>query len=164
MKAVKPKPYANCSKNQAGEDDGAAAESGEVGLHVRQDDVGDAVERRGESHRPDPFAEAAVRGADAADDAAHCKADDGEGAVGETYFFLSHAEAAEVARCEQEGLAELDDLCFGQTVEKHEEHGEQHVFFLEEGDERAAEFLRGCRRRSSAEHRRQTCRCWDRGG
>jgi hypothetical protein len=40
-----------------------------------------------------------------------------------------------IASGEEERLTEFNNLSLGKTIKKHEEDGENHVFFLEEGDE-----------------------------
>ena len=67
--------------------------------------------------------------------------DDGERSVGEAHFGLCHSQATGVARCQQERLAEFYNLSFGQTIEQHEEHCQNNVFFLEESDKRAGKFV-----------------------
>ena len=128
-------------KNETAEYGGLAGNCGKVGLEVRQYNVCDTVERCGQCHGPNPLAQTALRGADTADDTADGKAEDGKHTVSQAYFALSHAETAGIARCKHERLTEFHYLSLGQAVKKHEEHGEQHMLFHEEGLERAAEFL-----------------------
>ena len=101
-------------------------------LEVAQVHERETCERHAPRHGHEPLLESALCGYDAAYDAAEGQAYDAHRTVHKAHLSGSKSESALVYRVEEEGVDEFHELCFGQTVEQHEEYGHACLLLVEE--------------------------------